>query len=218
MASLKIVDSTHFLGTLRPTVDDLMDRAMSALIANDPRRGADVALTLLLSNVGAPAGCVYRCAGARLELWVSRGIDQLDLERVAATWDDARESVLAGHAFLDNEYSLMPVVEQNDNGHVLGVVYVGSRRPIRVEASVTTALMPLFRNALSVAADAPRESFDDYLQSVSPEQVARHQLTVLLDRHEWNIARVARVLRVERATVYSRMQRYGIPRKRVRKT
>jgi hypothetical protein len=215
---MKSVDSNHFMGTLRSTVDDLTDRAMGALVADDPKRGAEVALGLLLINLGAPAGCVYRCSGARIELWVSRGIDQRDLERVAATWDDASESVLAGHAFSENEYSLMPVLNGNGTDQVLGVIYVGSRRPLTIEPSVITALMPIFRNALRVATDTPRESFDDYLQSVSPEQVARHQLTVMLDRNEWNIARVARVLRVERATVYSRMRRLGIPRKRVRKS
>jgi hypothetical protein len=216
VATMKGIDSNHFVGTLRPTVDDLTDRAMGALVADDPRRGAEVALGLLLTNVGAPAGCVYRCFSARIELWVSRGIDQVDLERVSSTWEDASESVLAGHSFSDDEFALMPVADSN--GQVLGIVYVGSRRPLANDPSVMTALMPLFRNALLAPPEAPRESFDDYLTTISPEQVARHQLAVMLDRHEWNIARVARILRVERATVYSRMRRYGISRKRIRKT
>lgn len=216
MGTAKGIDSSHFMSTLRSTVDDLTDRAMGALVADDPRRGAEVALTLLLTNLGAPAGCVYRCSGARIALWVSRGIDQDDLERVASTWEDASESVLAGNAFSDDEFSLMPVA--NESGQVLGVVYVGSRRPLRIEPSVTNALMPLFRIALSMPDDSSRKPFDDYLQSISPDQVARHQLTLMLDRNEWNIARVARMLQVERATVYSRMKRLGIPRQRVRKT
>jgi transcriptional regulator of acetoin/glycerol metabolism len=40
----------------------------------------------------------------------------------------------------------------------------------------------------------------------------------LLDRNEWNIARVARLMRVTRRTVYLRLERYGVERKKVRKT
>jgi transcriptional regulator of acetoin/glycerol metabolism len=48
--------------------------------------------------------------------------------------------------------------------------------------------------------------------------VARAQLIALLDRNEWNIARVARLMRVTRRTIYLRLDRYGVERKRVRKT
>ena len=46
----------------------------------------------------------------------------------------------------------------------------------------------------------------------------REKLLLLLNRNEWNIARVARLMGVTRRTVYLRLQRYKIPRERVLKT
>jgi len=43
------------------------------------------------------------------------------------------------------------------------------------------------------------------------------KLLLLLNRNEWNIARVARLMGVTRRTVYLRLQRYNIPRERVPK-
>jgi transcriptional regulator of acetoin/glycerol metabolism len=45
----------------------------------------------------------------------------------------------------------------------------------------------------------------------------REKLLLLLNRNEWNIARVARLMGVTRRTVYLRLQRYNIPRERVPK-
>jgi DNA-binding NtrC family response regulator len=46
----------------------------------------------------------------------------------------------------------------------------------------------------------------------------REKLLLLLNRNEWNIARVARLMGVTRRTVYLRLQRYNIPRERVPKS
>jgi DNA-binding NtrC family response regulator len=42
-------------------------------------------------------------------------------------------------------------------------------------------------------------------------------MLVLLNRHQWNISRVARALGTTRRTVYLRMQRYSIPRQKIPK-
>jgi transcriptional regulator of acetoin/glycerol metabolism len=46
---------------------------------------------------------------------------------------------------------------------------------------------------------------------------SRLQMLSLLERHEWNIAEVARLLSVTRRTVYMRLRSFGIERKRVPK-
>jgi len=51
----------------------------------------------------------------------------------------------------------------------------------------------------------------------TPTEEARLQLLSLLERHEWNIAEVARLLRVTRRTVYMRLRSFGIERKHVPK-
>jgi len=46
----------------------------------------------------------------------------------------------------------------------------------------------------------------------------REKLLLLLNRNEWNIARVARLMGVTRRTVYLRLQRYNIRAERVLKS
>jgi len=50
------------------------------------------------------------------------------------------------------------------------------------------------------------------------EDMEREKLLLLLNRNEWNIARVARMMGVTRRTVYLRLQRYNILRERVPKS
>ena len=51
----------------------------------------------------------------------------------------------------------------------------------------------------------------------SPTEEARLQMLSLLERNEWNIAEVARLLGVTRRTVYMRLRSFGIERKHVPK-
>jgi Bacterial regulatory protein, Fis family len=46
----------------------------------------------------------------------------------------------------------------------------------------------------------------------------RATLRALLEDHEWNVSRVARVLGVTRMTIYNRLRRLGMERVRVFKT
>jgi transcriptional regulator of acetoin/glycerol metabolism len=59
---------------------------------------------------------------------------------------------------------------------------------------------------------------ESYLELTAPHEVRRHQLLLLLERHEWNVARVARAMGCARMTIYSWLARYGIERRRIRKT
>mgnify|MGYP000632767276 CR=1 FL=1 len=70
----------------------------------------------------------------------------------------------------------------------------------------------------SVPAGRSAESWEAYLERTPVEDMEREKLLLLLNRNEWNIARVARLMGVTRRTVYLRLQRYGIPRERVPRT
>jgi hypothetical protein len=196
------------MNTLRTTVDDLGDRATSALVAEHPRRAAEIGLSLLVASLSATGAGVYRRAGDRLNLWVSQAIDHVDLDRVERAWA-ARAPLL--RSVIEEQYALLVVPEAP------GVVYVGARRTLSVAGNVADALMPLFRDALR-SPDDGRDTIDDYLASVSVDQLQREHLALELERNEWNIARVARIMRVERSTIYERMRRFRIERKRVWKS
>ena len=62
------------------------------------------------------------------------------------------------------------------------------------------------------------EAWESYLERTPVEDMEREKLLLLLNRNEWNIARVARLMGVTRRTIYLRLQRYNIPRERVPKT
>jgi transcriptional regulator of acetoin/glycerol metabolism len=62
------------------------------------------------------------------------------------------------------------------------------------------------------------DSWEAYLERTPVEDMEREKLLLLLNRNEWNIARVARMMGVTRRTVYLRLQRYNIPRERVPKS
>ena len=62
------------------------------------------------------------------------------------------------------------------------------------------------------------EAWEAYLERTPVEDMEREKLLLLLNRNEWNIARVARLMGVTRRTIYLRLQRYNIPRERVPKS
>jgi transcriptional regulator of acetoin/glycerol metabolism len=69
--------------------------------------------------------------------------------------------------------------------------------------------------ALVACAEEGGASIDPTLPA---HEVERIQLLHTLQKNEWNIALVARKLGLGRPTVYNRMKRYGIDRKKVPKT
>jgi transcriptional regulator of acetoin/glycerol metabolism len=62
------------------------------------------------------------------------------------------------------------------------------------------------------------DAWQTYLERTPVEDMEREKLLLLLNRNEWNIARVARMMGVTRRTVYLRLRRYDIPRERIYKT
>jgi transcriptional regulator of acetoin/glycerol metabolism len=58
----------------------------------------------------------------------------------------------------------------------------------------------------------------NYLATQPAHEMEKEHLLQTLQRNEWNVARVARKLGLGRPTIYARMQRYGIERKKVPKT
>jgi DNA-binding NtrC family response regulator len=68
------------------------------------------------------------------------------------------------------------------------------------------------------ASESAAESWERYLERTPVDDIEREKLLLLLNRNEWNIARVARLMGVTRRTIYLRLGRYKIPREKVRKT
>jgi len=109
------------------------------------------------------------------------------------------------------------------NDAVVGILYVDSTEPHFLDAGDCQRLVK-FNGITARALTAPVTSvaerprgWERYLERTSVDDMERERLLLLLERNEWNIARVARLMQVTRRTVYLRLARYGVPRERVRK-
>lgn len=186
-------------------------RAVEMLVQQDPRRSAEGALGLLLGTVRASSAAVFHVRKGELVLFVSRGIGQEDLDSTRRAWARAeKRGWSAGPA--DESVTLIPL---RDGATIAGALYVGSQHRVSVGAEVLEVIVPILLAALRVSQDPTLQSpVHAYLESTPAEEIEREQLFVLLNRHEWNIAQVARLLGVSRVTVYHRLAKYGLVRKR----
>jgi transcriptional regulator with GAF, ATPase, and Fis domain len=223
---------------------DLIDQFAELVIgADDPRRLAERTLEVVMSLNNGRSGAVFsRDDEDRVTLFASRGIDQAVLDAVQTVWNRYRESLKSGETFYVPDrvaerrlppieegrvgpasFALVPVF---DGEALVALLYVDSHDPhfcathdlerltkfSRIVAKAVTDSVPLKEKGRSQA-----EAWETYLERTPVEDMEREKLLLLLNRNEWNIARVARLMGVTRRTIYLRLQRYNIPRERVPK-
>jgi hypothetical protein len=213
--------------------------------ADDPRRLAERTLEVMMSLSNGRAGACFAREGDRVNLFASRGIDQNVLDAVQGVWSRFHTSLEAGETFyvpdrgsdrrLPKEaegtrapasFVVVPVLDEENA--LVALLYVDSFDPhfcaphdierlskfSRIVAKAVADVQNPARSARPLASEA----WETYLERTPVEDMEREKLLLLLNRNEWNIARVARLMGVTRRTIYLRLQRYNIPRERVRKT
>jgi GAF domain-containing protein len=222
---------------------DLIDQFADLVVGSgDPRRLAERTLEVVMSLNNGRSGAVFSREDDRVTLFASRGIDQGVLDAVQAVWSRHRDSLLNGETFyvpdrttdrrLPSEQGEKPsassfaMVPVFDGEGLVALLYVDSLDPHFcashdlerlskfskiVAKAVTDDVGPRERSRVSV------DAWETYLERTPVEDMEREKLLLLLNRNEWNIARVARLMGVTRRTIYLRLQRYNIPRERVPK-
>jgi hypothetical protein len=195
-----------------------------------------------MSLLNGRSGAVFTCEGDDVALFASRGIDQAVLEIVPAAWGAQKEALRRGETFyvpdrgVDRRlpaavadrpgpaaFAVAPVLDEDA---LLALLYVDSQEPHFCDAHDLDRLSKFSRIVAKSVRDhdAPGgppgggDSWESYLERTPVEDMEREKLLLLLNRNEWNIARVARMMGVTRRTVYLRLQRYNIPRERVPKS
>jgi len=208
------------------------------LVPEDPRAFADKLLETLIVHVKGNRAALFSREQDQMHLFASRGVDQSILDAVSFVWATQRQRLADGLPFVASKEPGSPVVRAvfadvadaailpvRARDRMTGLLYVDSQTPI--EADALAAAEQLARlAAVALRAPIPRRSMlferglalETYLERVPPGEIAREQLLVLLERNEWNVSRVARLMGVTRRTIYLRLARYGIERKRVPKT
>ena len=181
------------------------------------RRTLDAAVTFS----GGWAAALFQREDDRLLLFASVGLEQSALEAVDQAWTAQRGRFFSGEAVLAfADGAARAIVPIEEAGELVGLLYVEGATPFQPKHS--TVLLQLARIASMAFVMKPAtepvptvaEPFDAYLARTPPEDVERQQLVALLQHNEWNIAKVARVLAVTRATIYNRLARFGIQRQR----
>jgi hypothetical protein len=206
--------------------------------ADDPHRLAERTLEVVMALVNGRSGGVFAAMDRRLTLFASRGIDQFVLDAVETLWSrvESRDQLQRGQPLYVPEtekdenlrvaggpasLALFPAF---DGGEVLALLYVDSGDRDFCEARDVDRLARFSQMlARAVRPEAEPQAraitgWEAYLERTPVHDIERQKLLLLLDRNEWNIARVARLMGVTRRTVYLRLQRYNIARQRVYKT
>jgi transcriptional regulator with GAF, ATPase, and Fis domain len=204
----------------------------------EPHRLGERTLEVVMALTNGRSSGVFEVADQRLTLFASRGIDQHVLDAVDRLWRRDKDQLRRGrpiyvpdtmtdkelpHASAGGPASLamFPVLDDDD---LVALVYVDSAEPHFCQASDVERLAQFSR--MLVRAVRPEQgpsarehsSWEAYLERTPVQDIERQKLLLLLNRNEWNIARVARLMGVTRRTVYLRLQRYNIRRERVVKT
>jgi hypothetical protein len=205
---------------IRPTrkIKDPKMRTQSAeavvrlMVDRDPRQAAETILLFLMGVNGAAAGAIF-FATDDLRLFVGHRIGQEALDWAGQRWSADRSPLLQGRLSRSGDQFLVPILRAE---RLAAVVFLAASQ---LDLGSIEEVSGLIAEAVVRAARQPHgaSAVDAYLERTPAKEIERRKLVILLDQHEWNLARVARELRVTRTTLYKRLTSFGIPRKHVAK-
>ena len=173
-----------------------------------PRHAARRSLDWLLVKIHARSVALWSTEGDDIDLSLGMAVDTQAMITARALWT-ARGDGVDAPIWSEDDTAVMLRVPSTD----LYVYADGVKRN-------AYDLMPSLLNGGIVAAAALRRTMAGVpvdIEGGGVNTARRDALLAALNLHEWNIARVARATNVTRKTVYERMDRYGIERKRVPK-
>ena len=185
---------------------------------------ADRTLEAVTDFSNARCAALFVREQERVRLFAARNIDQWVIETVAWAWSNHRAALIKGQLIVESSEkgsrAVVPVLDTDER--LTGLLYVRTDEARFADDRDRKALIQFARiatMALSVPAELPipQTAVELYLERTGTDDVARQQLLVLLEKHEWNIARVARLMGVTRATIYNRIAKLGIERRHVPK-
>lgn len=221
---------------------DLIDQFADLVFAgDDPRHLAERTIEVVMSLINGRSGAVFTKDGERVALFASRGIDQHVLDAIQMIWSRFRESFEKSETFYVPDYendrrldklpgsglppASMAVVPVFYEEALAALLYVDSFDPhfctvhdLERMGKFSKIIAKAVTQTEDVRTSARSQGWEAYLERTPVEDMEREKLLLLLNRNEWNIARVARLMSVTRRTIYLRLQRYNVPREKVPKT
>jgi transcriptional regulator with GAF, ATPase, and Fis domain len=200
---------------------------------------AERALAAVKSLVNARTAAVFRIPEGKLRLFASVTMDQHSMELAELGWTRHAPSLQSGEMLYSPELhtdrrlpgaegrlpAAMMLVPAFFGDELVALLYADSLEPYFCTRHDQQRLADI-SNLVGKAIGAPgevsgreaEESWAEYLEAADPVfNKQRDELLLLLNRTDWNIARVARILSVSRRTLYVRLEKYRIPREHVEK-
>lgn len=184
------------------------ERIVGALLEAHPRPALDRLLTFLVRQNAARGALVCCLDGDVPVVEMVRTMRADGIARFNELWAEHRAQLLVGEVVQGEGFVLAPLRLKQG---LLGGFYLDA--PTRYDGEGLDYY--LFALATGLAA-AQKDTGEGGTAGVHVDQ--RSMLLLLLERHEWNISRVAREMGVTRRTVYLRMVKNKIGRRHVPKT
>jgi hypothetical protein len=185
-----------------------MDSMLALLVSEDPRRSADRILNRLLQIHLARGGAILRSRDGQVEIWMSSGLSLAAMAELPARWADHGNALTAGRPVFEPAFALFPAMLGDE---MVAAVYLAQPKGLSVQGAA------VFGSGIAQAVRASDSVGTRRGPEASPADEARLQMLSLLERNDWNIAVVARLIGVTRRTVYMRLRSFGIERRRVPK-
>jgi hypothetical protein len=185
-----------------------MDSMLALLVSDDPRRSADRILNRLVQTHLARGGAILRPRDGRVEIWMSSGLSLNAGADLPIRWADHGGDLAAGRTVSEPAFALFPAMLGHE---MVAAVYLAQPQGLSAQGAA------VFGAAIAQAVRASDTVGTRRAPEASPAEEARLQMLSLLERNDWNIAAVARLLGVTRRTVYMRLRSFGIERRHVPK-
>lgn len=185
---------------------------VAAIAAVDPRTLAGRLLSYVVKVLNARGGAVLAFQFGRVFLFADLLAGDLDrVEDAMAAWRKRQGELASGVAVqCGMAGSMSPLIS---DGVLVGAVFLDGVPVSHCDIREISTWLVAAITAPTPHAGAVEEIF----RTVTVEGFERQRIVQLLDGHEWNVARVARIMRTTRRTVYQKMARYGIERLKVRR-
>lgn len=198
---------------------DGISRASMLLGRGDARRIAESTMELVAALARSRRAALFVARGSTLELFVSRGVDQMVLDTAQRLWSQSRETLSTGDPlYLRDPDNLLVLPCLTQGGDVVALLCADTPGPgFRLPPDHVLTLSGILARTLGQTQDGAELSVPILETLPSSAEVERDRLLIALERNEWNIARVARILGVTRATIYNRLARFAIERRRIPK-
>ncbi len=181
-------------------------RLLGLLCTKAPRQAAESILEFLADDSGAGRAALFSVADdSDCSLFCGKEIDQNDLDWCDGMWQQSWKRLVKGFAVREELRLLYPIRHENS---VVGLLYVEAADVD--EATIMDVAPSLSDSIVRARVGMNHTAITGYVESTPLDEMERDKLKLLFRKHEFRHALVARVLEMNRVSLYRRLEKYGL--------